>query len=59
MEIKQTPVEWLVEQLNKNPDTKVISYWPAVYNCNKIIQPISYDSETKGLFDLVKDTYIQ
>jgi hypothetical protein len=44
--------------INKNPDTKVISYWPAVYNCNKIIQPISYDSETKGLFDLVKDTYI-
>jgi len=44
--------------ITNNPETYVISYWPAVYNCNKIIQPRSYDPDSKGLFDLVKNTKI-
>jgi len=44
--------------ITNNPNTKIISYWPAVFNCNKILQPVSYDSETKGLFNIIKDTTI-
>jgi len=44
--------------VTNNPDTFVISYWPAVYNCNKVIQPVSYDPDSKGVFNLVKDSVI-
>ncbi|NDG30429.1 hypothetical protein EB118_10190 [bacterium] len=41
-----------------NPETLVISYWPGVYQGNRTIQPVSYDSEHKNLFQLIKNTKI-
>jgi len=54
-----TAIPALEKFVSKNPDTTIIShFWTAVYYGNKLLSDITFDVNTKGLFDRIKDTKI-
>lgn len=45
--------------VQNNPETKIIvSYWTAIFWGNKLLTDHVWDSQTKGLFEQIKDTKI-
>lgn len=49
----------LEKYVKNNPDTKIITYfWTPIYWGNPILAPRTFDSNTKGIFDMIRDSKI-
>jgi len=45
--------------VKKNPDTTIITYfWTPIYWGNTLLAPKTFDSNTKGIFQMIRDTRI-
>ena len=49
----------LEKYVTKHPDTNIITYfWTPIYWGNPILSDRTFDSNTKGIFQMIKDTKI-